>query len=201
CRDDEPGELIKRIENKSLETAIFLGEVESDALKDYSNIFVKNVFTPVLNDNIIYPSTIMDKINEFEYVLDSSVYGIDNPTNKNESITMCNIIVDTDFNMINFTDELTKILTPSNGLPIFVKIIFGNKEKNSYKSLKNDTIEDLYQQLILERKSGFQLYWLIEKVVNKTKNSVVSITKSYEYAQFQENNFKDIIPINLKPKL
>jgi len=38
---------------------------------------------------------------------------------------MCNIIVDTDFNIINFTDELTKLLNPNNGLPIFIKIIFG----------------------------------------------------------------------------
>ncbi|ORX59983.1 acetyl-CoA synthetase-like protein [Piromyces finnis] len=230
CKDNEPGELIKRIENKSLETAIFLGEVESDALKDYSNIFVKNVLSPgdiwyrtndlfkkdkkgflyylealkncyILNEEIIYPSTIIEKINEFDYVLDSLVYGIDSPVNKNEYITMCNIIVDLDFNIVNFTEELTKVLTPNNGLPIFIKIIYGDKEKNSYKSLKNDSIEDLYKQLMLERKTGFQLYWLIEKVVNKTKNSMVSITKSYEYAQFHENDFKDILSINLKPKL
>eukprot|EP00833_Pecoramyces_ruminatium_P007256 jgi/Orpsp1_1/1181288/evm.model.c7180000076599.1 len=47
CNSNETGELIKRIENKSLETAIFLGEIEADVLKkNYNSIFLKNVFTP-----------------------------------------------------------------------------------------------------------------------------------------------------------
>jgi len=67
--------------------------------------------------------------------------------------------------------------------------------------MRNDGIEDLYRQVVLEKRNDFQLYWLIEKVINKRKNSVVTITKTYEYSQFHENNFKDILMINLKPKL
>jgi len=38
---------------------------------------------------------------------------------------MCSIIIDDDFNIVHFTDELTKILNPMNGLPVFIKILFG----------------------------------------------------------------------------
>lgn len=160
---------------------------------------LNNCYT--LNENIIYPSTIMDIINTFENVFDSVVYGIDNPINKKEHITMCSIIVDDDFNVQHFTDELTKLLNPTNGLPVFIKVFFGNEIKNSYKTLKNDNIEDYYKQVILERKNNFQLYWLIEKVINKTINSSVSITKSYEYTQFRGIDFNDVLSIKLKPKL
>ncbi|ORX87022.1 acetyl-CoA synthetase-like protein [Anaeromyces robustus] len=232
CKENEPGELIKRIENKSLETAIFLGEVESDALKDnYNSVFLKNVFMPgdiwyrtrdlfkkdkkgylyyldalkncyTLDENIIFPSLLSDKINSLDHILESSVYGINNPTNKTKSITMCNIIVSDDFNLNDFTSKITQSLNPNNGLPMFLKINFGSKDKNTYKILNNDTIEDLYQQQVLDRKPDFELYWLIERVINKTKNnSIISVTKNYEYSQFQDSDFKDVLMINLKPKL
>jgi len=38
---------------------------------------------------------------------------------------MCSIIVDDDFNVQHFTDELTKLLNPTNGLPVFIKVFFG----------------------------------------------------------------------------
>jgi fatty-acyl-CoA synthase len=231
CNSNETGELIKRIENKSLETAIFLGEVEADAFKEnYNKIFLKNVFTPgdiwyrtndlfqkdnkgflyyidalkncyILNDNVIYPALLSDKINSFDFIMDSFVYGINNPTNKKESITMCNIIISDDFNLEDFTKNLIQKFNPLNGLPVFIKVSYGKKERNSYKPMRNDGIEDLYRQVVLEKRNDFQLYWLIEKVINKRKNSVVTITKTYEYSQFHENNFKDILMINLKPKL